>query len=68
MGSETDKRQAGRGSKAMKAKDRITVILCVNSTGTCKIPPTVIGSAKNPRCFKDNSSKCAIFKSKECMV
>ena len=54
MGSETDKQQAGRGSKAMKAKDRVAVILCVNSTGTCKIPPTVIGSAKNPRCFKDN--------------
>ena len=54
MPSETDKRQAGRGLKSMKAKDRITVILCGNSTGSCKIPPTVIGSAKNPRCFKDN--------------
>ena len=54
MPSENDKRQAGHGLKAMKAKDRITIILCSNSTGTCKVPPTVIGSAKNPRCFKDN--------------
>ena len=54
--SENDKRPAGHGLKAMKAKDRITIILCSNSTGTCKVhvPPTVIGSAKNPRCFKDN--------------
>ena len=38
----------------MRAKDRITIILCVNSTGTCKVSPTVTGAAKNPRCFKNN--------------
>ena len=52
LSSEGDKRQRGRGSKSMHAKERITVILCVNATGTCKMPPTVIGSSKNPRCFK----------------
>ena len=30
----------------MKAKDRITVIACVNATGSCKLPPVMIGSAK----------------------
>ena len=49
-----DKRQAGRGVKAMKAKDRLTVILCVNALGTCKISPVLIGSTKQPRCFKNN--------------
>ena len=28
-----DKRQVGRGTKMMKCKDRITVILCTNATG-----------------------------------
>ena len=64
LGSEKGKQQAARGSKAMKAKDRITVMLCVNTTGTCKIPPTVIGSAKNPRCFKDNPSSVPYFNQK----
>ena len=48
---EGDKRQAGKGAKMMKAKDRITVILCTNSTGTCKLSPVVIGTSKKPRCF-----------------
>ena len=50
---EGDSRQIGRGCKAMKAKDRITVIFCTNASGSCKIQPVVIGSAKRPRCFKD---------------
>ncbi|KAL5497334.1 hypothetical protein EMCRGX_G013794 [Ephydatia muelleri] len=48
---EGDKRQIEKGTKQMKAKDRLTTILCVNATGTCKITPVIIGSAKNPRCF-----------------
>ena len=35
----------------MKAKDRLTVLLCANATGTVKISPVVVGSAKKPRCF-----------------
>ena len=33
------------------AKDRITAVLCVNATGTHKLPVMIIGSAKRPRCF-----------------
>ena len=33
------------------AKDRVTVALCTNATGTHKLKPLVIGSAKRPRCF-----------------
>ena len=55
--NETDKRQYGRESKAMKAKERVTVLLCANALGSCKLPPLVIGSSKKPRCFK-NTPPC----------
>ena len=51
---EGDSRQVGRGRKSMKAKERVTIVLCVNATSTCKLTHVVIGSAKNPRCFKQN--------------
>ena len=53
---EGDACQTGRGSKAIKAKERLTVILCVNATGSCKMTQVVIGSAKQPRCFKKTPS------------
>ena len=41
-----------KGRKGKKfAKDRITVGLFVNATGTDKFVPIVIGNAKSPRCF-----------------
>lgn len=33
------------------AKDRVTVALCVNASGTDKVEPFVIGFSKRPRCF-----------------
>ena len=45
----------------MKAKDRLTVILCVNATGTCKLPPVIIGPAKNPQCFRRNPPKLPYY-------
>ena len=56
MHNEGDKRQVGHGTKAMLATEHITIILCANATGTCKLVPVVIGSAKTPRCFKYNKS------------
>jgi DDE superfamily endonuclease len=47
-----------RGSKAFAAKDRLTLVLCVNATGTSKVPPLLIGSAKEPRCFRDGRPPC----------
>lgn len=35
------------------SKDRVTVMVCVNATGTHKIPLLLIGKSKNPRCFKN---------------
>lgn len=49
-----DARQNRRGTKAMKAKDRLTLVLCVNATGTIKIPPLLIGTAKKPHCFRND--------------
>ena len=45
---------SAQGTKQLKAKDRLTVIVCTNASGTCKIPPAVIGKAKKPRCFRRN--------------
>ena len=56
--NERDPQQFGRGGKCMKAKDRLTIILCVNATGTCKVDPVFIGTDKNPRCFKDKKPVC----------
>lgn len=34
------------------SKERLTVLLSCNATGTHKLEPLVIGKSKNPRCFK----------------
>lgn len=47
-----------RGTKAMKAKDRITLIITTNASGSHILPPTVIGSSKKPRAF--NLRKCPL--------
>ena len=33
------------------AKDRVTVLVCINLTGTDKSPLLAIGKYKKPRCF-----------------
>ena len=53
-----------RGSKAFAAKDRLTLALCVNATGTSKVPPLLIGSAKEPRCFRDGRPPCPYIQQK----
>lgn len=54
----TDVRQHGKGTKAMQAKDRISLVFCVNATGTCKVDPLIIGTAKTPHCFR--GQKCPL--------
>ncbi|XP_064482964.1 tigger transposable element-derived protein 6-like [Ornithodoros turicata] len=36
-----------------KSKERISVLLCCNMTGTAKLKPLVIGKSRNPRAFKN---------------
>jgi len=40
-----------RGKK--KAKDRVSLIVCANTSGTHKIPCVMIGKPKEPTCIKD---------------
>ena len=37
---------------AKKAKERITINVCANATGTIKLPLLFIGKYNNPRCFR----------------
>lgn len=37
-------------------KERITVLLCANITGTVKLKPLVIGQSKQPRCFQNSTT------------
>ncbi|CAG8495873.1 6007_t:CDS:2 [Scutellospora calospora] len=40
-----------------KVKDRVTVLLCMNATGTDKLKPLVIRKSVKPRCFKGIQKK-----------
>lgn len=35
------------------SKERVTILVCANATGTHKIPLLLIGKSKKPRCFKN---------------
>lgn len=50
--SNAEKRQSARGTKGMKAKDRVSAYMCTNATGSGKLPMSIIGKSKNPRCFR----------------
>jgi hypothetical protein len=45
-----ENRKTLRGTKGMKAKDRITAFACTNAAGD-KVPMAIIGSSQKPRCF-----------------
>lgn len=47
------------GSK--KLKERITIGLCCNATGTEMLKPVVIGQRKSPRCFKNFNHSSLIY-------
>lgn len=54
-----DRTLAFKGEKCYggkKSKQRLTVLLCTNSTGTHRIQPLVIGKSLKPRCFKNVKS------------
>ena len=43
-----------KGFKSFSSKDRLTLVLAVNSTGSIRIPPLIIGKTLNPVCFHTN--------------
>lgn len=54
-------RRRARGTKAMNAKDLVTLVLACNATGTHKIPVAIIGKAKQPLCFKPPRAACSLL-------
>ena len=45
-------RKTARGTKYMKAKNHVPVIMRTNATGTLNVPMTIIDKWKNLRCFR----------------
>ena len=56
----SEDRRTARGSKAIKSKDRVTLTLCFNSTGSHKLPVTMIGKAVQPMCFAGEGNECPL--------
>mmetsp|Transcript_21061 Transcript_21061/g.32148 ORF Transcript_21061/g.32148 Transcript_21061/m.32148 type:complete len:964 (+) Transcript_21061:75-2966(+) len=46
-----------RACKGLKCKDRLSLYICTNETGTDKIPITCIGKYVNPACFRVAAQK-----------
>lgn len=40
----------------MAINDRLTLLVCTNATGTCKVPICLVGAEKRPKCFRLQSS------------
>ena len=54
-----------RGTKLMKAKDRVTLYVTTNADGTDKVPLSLIGKSKTPRCFKNRTLKINYYDQKK---
>ena len=54
--AQNEARRRVRGTKAQKAKDRVTLITCTNASGSHKLPLAMIGKAAKPWCFRVNPS------------
>jgi hypothetical protein len=48
------------------SKERLTVLVCANMTGTSKKKLFVIGKSKTPRCFKNVKSLPVIYEANKC--
>lgn len=59
--SKAQKRKPARGTKGMKAKYRVSAYMCTNATGTAKVPMSIIGKPKTPRCFRVTPSPIKYF-------
>jgi len=57
--SERERRYS-RGSKTMRAKNRVTAVLCVNADGSHKLPISIIGKAARLLCFRPSAVACPL--------
>jgi len=53
-------RKRARGTKTMRAKERVTLVLCTNATGSHKLPIAMIGTAALPMCFRGPGNACPL--------
>ena len=53
-----------RGIKTMKSEDHVTAFVCTNATRTRNRPMAIIGTAKQPRCFKSRPPAVPYFHQK----
>jgi len=57
---QAGQRRQARETKAMKAKDCVTLVLDCSATRSHKIPVAMIGKAKQPLCFKPPRCDCPL--------
>jgi len=57
--------KTARGTKLMKAKDRVTIFVTTNADGSDMPPLSIIGKSKNPRCFKNRQKKLRYYNQKK---
>lgn len=50
---KVDENKTSRGVKQMKVEYSVTLFVCTNGDGSHKIPLSLIGTAKEPRCFRN---------------
>lgn len=50
------------------SKERVTVLLCANSSGTKRIKPLLIGKAKKPRSFRNKTVHLNYLHSKNAWI
>mmetsp|Transcript_29354 Transcript_29354/g.59097 ORF Transcript_29354/g.59097 Transcript_29354/m.59097 type:complete len:617 (-) Transcript_29354:2-1852(-) len=60
-----DEVKTARGTKLMKAKDRVTLYVCTNADGSDFVPLSIIGSSEKPRCFRNHEKKLTYYNQKK---
>jgi len=60
-----DEVKTARGTKLMKAKDRVTLYVCTNADGSDLVPLSIIGSSEQPRCFRNHEKKLTYYNQKK---
>jgi hypothetical protein len=57
--------KTARGTKMMKVKDRVTIYVCTNASGTDFYPLSIIGKSAKPHCFRSHSLKLQYYNQKK---
>ena len=60
-----DELRSAQGTKIMKLKDRVTVYVCSNASGTDFFPLSLIGKSAKPHCFRGFSLKLKYYDQKK---